>query len=273
MTILTHRALAYDIKSLQSGETSPVLNLSNINLSGSVESIIGNDLQLLEMLLLECNHITDLEEAIFAEMCELQVLSLRGNLLVELPENLFRANLKLTHVDLSKNQLKTIPADIFECNVELKFVDLCDNICISRQYTSSEDRRISTRKLMKQLRVKCSAVIARPVGPPADGNSTTVGPANSTTKIPNIIPFLPVAGRDLETDAALNLASSSNSSSDAESSTRSDEKSSSNNKLLRHLYGLILPISIILAVILIVLCCVVYKNFFFYIVSLPQSKQ
>lgn len=273
LTIVTYRiALAYDIKSSQSGETSiqvggiflenPVLNLSNINLNGSVESIIGNDLQLLESLYLEFNHITDLGETIFTEMDELQLLSLRGNLLNELHENLFRENLKLTDVDLSQNQLKIIPADIFECNVELRHVDLFDNICISRQYTCSEDKRLSTRKLMKHLRVKCSVVI---VGPPA--NET------STIKIPTTISTFLVAGRNLETDAEINFASSSNSSSDAVRSNTSDEKSSSDNEILPHLYGLILPISIILAIILIVLCCVVYKNFFFYIVSLPQYKQ
>lgn len=273
LTIVTYRiALAYDIKSSQSGETSiqvggiflenPVLNLSNINLNGSVESIIGNDLQLLESLYLEFNLITDLGETIFAEMDELQLLSLRGNLLNELHENLFRDNLKLTDVDLSQNQLKIIPADIFECNVELRHIDLFDNICISRQYTCSEDKRLNTRKLMKHLRVKCSVVI---VGPPA--NET------STIKIPTTISTFLVAGRNLETDAEINFASSSNSSSDAVRSNTSDEKSSSDNEILPHLYGLILPISIILAIILIVLCCVVYKNFFFYIVSLPQYKQ
>lgn len=223
------------------------LNMSRRNVKWNMIEIIKfSGFSMVENLNLEFNRISGLEETVFIDMIKLQELSLRGNLLKKLPANLFKENVELMYVDLSENMLKVIPWNIFEFNIQLEQVLLCNNVCINRQFSSPEDKKLNRKKLIKHLMQKCPATPG--IDDDGQSNNTLNNDENSQDDI---------------------LNSSNALSYDSSNSTRNE---AGNHELLPHLYVLIIPVSIILAIILIVLCCVAHKNFMFYLMNSPPSS-
>jgi len=81
----------------------------------------------LQILILDCNNLTNVPKDIFKHNTQLKELYLANNKLTNLPEDIFRYNTQLEILSLSYNKLTELPEDIFRYNIQLKILYLHKN--------------------------------------------------------------------------------------------------------------------------------------------------
>lgn len=146
--------LQYLDKNVTSGlENVERLYLGKNKISSIATDAFGHGLKNLQILHLNNNNISFLNEITFKGLKSLEKISLSFNLLTEISSKLFSENIRLQEIHLRSNKLMSIDYNAFNHMSSLKTLDLRDNNCIDESTFPKNQRLV---QILMHVCEKCS---------------------------------------------------------------------------------------------------------------------